>query len=561
MTTPTIGSSLRNRAERKLCSIGIALSDIPSNADDKKLLQELQVHQIELEMQNEELCQEQEQSEIARNMYAELYDLAPIAYFTFDSSGVIQEVNNACAHLLETKMGELVNKHFDSFIADADERKIFANHLAMVLLRKVVLKCTVKLTRNDGIAIHAQLQSVAVTSLNRDGFILTSVIDGTIRKQFEEDLKASHDHLEKLVQERTRELTLDIEQRKKAEESLKTKNAEIECLKNRLQTENVYLHQEVDRLYNFGDVIGKSDALLRIFAQVEQAAPMNVTVLLLGETGTGKGVIARAIHNRSTRKGRPLITVDCATLPAALVESELFGRERGAFTGSDSKQIGRFELADGGTIFLDEIGEMPLALQSKLLRVIQDGEFERLGNPRTIKTDVRIIAASNRDLAAEVKNGTFREDLFYRINVFPIMMPPLRQRKGDIQLLVNHFITKYNKKSGKHIETLSKEALHTLQEYQWPGNVRELESVIERAVIISRGVAIQVLDSFEMTMKPEAPVSEGAHDLGEMERDHIMQILLKTGWRIEGSNGAAVLLGLNASTLRARMRKHGLVRK
>jgi PAS domain S-box-containing protein len=354
---------------------------MPSHTDNKKLLQELQVHQIELEMQNEELCQEQVRSEISRNMYAELYDLAPIAYFTFDANGVIQEVNNACAHLLEIKMSEFANKHFGSFIADADEREIFANHLAMVMQRKVVLKCGVKLTRTDGITIHAQLQSVAVTSKNRDRFILTSVVDGTIRKHFEENLQSAHDHLEKLVQERTGELLREIEERKKTEATLISKNAEIEVLKDRLQAENVYLQREVDRPYNFGDVIGQSKVLVHVFNQVEQVAQMNATILLLGETGTGKGVIARAIHSRSARKGRALITVDCTTLPAALVESELFGRERGAFTGSDSKQIGRFELANGGTIFLDEIGEMPLELQCKLLRLFRMANLNGSGTP------------------------------------------------------------------------------------------------------------------------------------------------------------------------------------
>jgi formate hydrogenlyase transcriptional activator len=256
-----------------------------------------------------------------------------------------------------------------------------------------------------------------------------------------------------------------------------------------------------------------------------------------------------------------LIIVNCSTLPATLVESELFGRERGAFTGSDARQIGRFELADGGTIFLDEIGEMPLDLQSKLLRVIQDGEFERLGSPRTIKTDVRIIAASNRNLQEEVKNGKFREDLFYRLNVFPITIPPLRQRKEDIPLLVNHFVAKFNKKTGKHIKTVSKETLNTLQKYNWPGNVRELESIIERAVIISQGPALQVLDRFDMANKTDEPAGQDVKALVDLEHDHIIQVLQKTGWRIEGKNGAAGLLGLNASTLRARMRKYGIIRQ
>ena len=356
------------------------------------------------------------------------------------------------------------------------------------------------------------------------------------------------------------QLTQEIEERKKAEKSLQSTYAEIKQLKDRLQAENIYLRQEVDQQFNFGEIIGQSDVLSHVFLRVEQVAPMNATVLLLGETGTGKGVVARAIHSGSNRKGRPLITVNCTTLPATLVESELFGRERGAYTGSDVRQIGRFELADGGTIFLDEIGEMPLDLQCKLLRVIQDGEFERLGSPRTIKVDVRIIAATNRNLGEEVKKGTFREDLFYRLNVFPITMPPLRQRKHDVPLLVTHFVTKFNKKIGKKIETISKETMNALQEYQWPGNVRELESVIERAVIMSNGSALQVLDRFDTCRVPEEVTGDSVKALADLEHDHILQVLKNTGWRIEGKNGAAVLLGLNPSTLRARMRKYGISR-
>jgi len=394
------------------------------------------------------------------------------------------------------------------------------------------------------------------------------IYDITERKRAEDELQKSHEVMERKIREQTGDLlkanlqlTQEIEERKKAEKSLQGTFAEIKVLKDRLQAENIYLQYEVDRRYNFGEIVGQSTALTCVFSQVEQVSPMNATVLLLGETGTGKGVVARAIHSSSTRKNRPLITIDCTTLPATLVESELFGRERGAFTGSDARQIGRFELADGGTIFLDEIGEMPLELQSKLLRVIQDGEFERLGSPRTIKTDVRIIAATNRNLADEVKNGKFREDLFYRLNVFPITMPPLRQRREDIPLLVNHFVAKFNLKIGKRIETVTKDTLNALQEYHWPGNVRELESVIERAVIISKGTALQVLDRFDTFRKTEETDGQDIKALAELEHDHVLQVLQKTGWRIEGKNGAAVLLGLNASTLRARMRKYGIVRQ
>jgi transcriptional regulator with GAF, ATPase, and Fis domain len=356
-------------------------------------------------------------------------------------------------------------------------------------------------------------------------------------------------------------LTQEIEERKRAEESLKDTYAEIKKLKNRLQAENVYLQQEIAREYNFGEIIGKGTALSHVFVQVEQVAPMNATVLLHGETGTGKGVVARAIHSRSTRKNKPMITVNCTALPANLIESELFGRERGAFTGANAQQIGRFELADGGTIFLDEIGEMPLDLQCKLLRVIQDGEFERLGSPRTIKIDVRIIAASNRNLQEEIRNGRFREDLFYRLNVFPITLPPLRQRQEDIPLLVRHFIAKYNKKNGKQIEIVSNDTIKILQQYHWPGNVRELESVVERAVITSQGTTFKLSDLFDSLPKPVEPAGGDIKSLVDLEHDHILQVLRNTGWRIEGKNGAAVLLGLNSSTLRARMRKYGIVRQ
>jgi formate hydrogenlyase transcriptional activator len=356
-------------------------------------------------------------------------------------------------------------------------------------------------------------------------------------------------------------LTGEIEERKRAEESLRSAYSEIKSLKDRLQSENTYLQHEVSRQDNFGEIIGKSAALAAVFLLADQVAPLNTTVLLLGETGTGKGVVARAIHSNSSRKNRPMITVNCTTLPASLIESELFGREKGAFTGAYDRQIGRFELADKGTIFLDEVGEMPMELQSKLLRVLQDGEYERLGSPRTFKTDVRIIAATNRNLADAVGEGRFREDLFYRLNVFPILMPPLRQRREDIPLLVHFFLAKFNKKIGKKIAAVSKHTLEALQQYNWPGNVRELESVVERAVITSQGSALEVLDRLEIYRKSEAPVVEEVKALAHLEHDHILRVLLKASWRIEGKNGAAEILGLNASTLRARIRKYGIARQ
>ena len=373
--------------------------------------------------------------------------------------------------------------------------------------------------------------------------------------------------LERTVQERTEELqraneqlSREIEEHKATEESLRSSSAENKQLKDRFQAENIYLHSDIDREFNFGEIIGRSNALEYVFFKVEQVAPQDATVLLLGETGTGKGVVARSIHSRSGRKDRPMITVNCSALPANLIESELFGREKGAFTGSHDRQMGRFELAHTGTLFLDEIGEMPLELQSKLLRVIQDGEFERLGGQKTIKVNVRIIAATNRNLEKEIKKGRFREDLFYRLNVFPITIPPLRQRKEDIPLLVDYFTAKFNKKTGKKIETVSKDTLNMLQEYDWPGNVRELESIIERAVITSQGTGLQILDRFVNALKTSEQETRDCKPLADIERNHILQALEKTGWRIEGEKGAAIMLGLNPNTLRGRMRKNGIRR-
>jgi PAS domain S-box-containing protein len=409
----------------------------------------------------------------------------------------------------------------------------------------------------DAVVAHLELEEVNAHLLREIGE----------RTRAEDELRNAHDELEVRVRERTGELsrvneqlTQEIDEHKKAEESLQVAYAEIDQLKDRLQAENVYLRQEVARKHNFGEIIGQSSALSYVLFRVEQVAPQDATVLLLGETGTGKGVVASAIHIRSARKNRPMITVNCTSLPANLIEAELFGRERGAFTGAHDRQIGRFELADGGTIFLDEIGDLPLELQSKLLRVIQNGEFERLGSSRTIKVNVRIIAATNRNLEEGIRGGKFREDLFYRLNVFPITMPPLRQRPEDIPLLVNHFVIKFNKKMGRKIETVAKDTMTALQEYHWPGNVRELESVIERAIITSPGIALQVLDRFDTFRKAEPKAGQEVEALIDLELHHIQQVLLKTGWRIEGKNGAALLLGMNPSTLRARMRKFGIRR-
>jgi transcriptional regulator with GAF, ATPase, and Fis domain len=353
-----------------------------------------------------------------------------------------------------------------------------------------------------------------------------------------------------------RGVTMDITDRKRAEEALRQALTEVSQLKNQLYEENVYLKEEIKLEHNFAEIVGQSDAIKYVLFKIEQVAHTDTTVLIMGETGTGKELVARAIHSESRRKDRPLVKVNCAALSASLIESELFGHEKGSFTGAAARKIGRFELAHGATIFLDEIGELPLGLQVKLLRVIQEGEFERLGSSKTIKADVRIIAATNRKLEEEVQKGQFREDLFYRLNVFPITVPPLKQRSEDIPILVEHFVSRLSKKLGKEITSIPPAALSTLRDYSWPGNIRELANVVERAVINTQGAVLRIVDHFEAAQTVELELSKKT--LEEMEREYITGILSETGWRIEGPNGAAKVLGLNPSTLRTRMVKLGI---
>ena len=350
---------------------------------------------------------------------------------------------------------------------------------------------------------------------------------------------------------------IDITERKEAEVELHGAHEELKQLKNQLEAENVYLQQELQLDATSGEIVGQSDAIKYVLFKLAQVAPANTTVLITGETGTGKELVARAIHSASTRKDRAFIKVNCGALAPSLIESELFGHEKGAFTGAGARKLGRFELANGGTIFLDEIGELPLELQVKLLRVIQENEFERLGGNKTIKADVRIIAETNRNLKVEVEKGNFREDLWYRLNVYPITVPPLRQRKEDIPLLVEHFVNGYAKKFGKTITSVSPRALQTFQNHSWPGNVRELANAIERAVIHAKGNVLHSIDRFEEVS--EEPVFS-AKTLEDVEREYIIRTLENTGWRIEGPHGAANILGLNPSTLRTRMIKLGIQR-
>jgi formate hydrogenlyase transcriptional activator len=343
--------------------------------------------------------------------------------------------------------------------------------------------------------------------------------------------------------------------RKNADQEIQKAFSEIQELKDRLQEENIFLLKEIKTIRKHPEIIGESNAIKRVLAKIEQVAKTHTTVLILGETGTGKELVARAIHDFSARKSRPMVTVNCAALPATLVEAELFGREKGAYTGALSKQVGRFEIAEGSTIFLDEIGELPMELQVKLLRVLERGRFERLGSSKTLSVDVRVIAATNRDLQKAIEEGRFREELYYRLNVFPIHIPPLRERPEDILTLTWAFIREFSQAMGKQIDSIPKRSLDAMQRYPWPGNIRELKNLVERAMIESKAKTLIV-------KTPERHSTKISHHLTmeELERKHIQEILEKTNWRIRGRNGAAEILGLKPSTLYSRMKKLGVKR-
>ena len=380
---------------------------------------------------------------------------------------------------------------------------------------------------------------------SQSNLIFLSISDVTEREYYKRGLEG-------LVEKRMRDLILAREEAEERKQIAEKAFLEIETLKNQLEAERAYLQDEIKLENNHENMIGQSDGLKRILYKIDQIAGSNTTVLILGETGTGKELVARALHSRSLLKHRALIKVNCATLPANLIESELFGHEKGAFTGSHIRHIGRFEVANGATLFLDEIGELPLELQAKLLRVIQDGEFERLGSSHTIRVDTRVIAATNRNLEAEVRKGTFREDLWYRLNVFPITMPPLRDRLDDIPLLVDFYVKKIAKRMGKTIAIIPAGVMKALQGYHWPGNIRELENVLERAVINSSRSKLRLADELK---KPVKGITTSSKTIEAVEREYILRVLEQTQWKVSGKDSAAEILGLDRSTLRARMRK------
>jgi PAS domain S-box-containing protein len=685
----TAGTSkkISDRAKKTLFTFNADATNIDAE-DYPGVLHALRLHQIELAQQNEELRATQLKLEESRAQYMDLYDHAPVGYFTFDKKGQILAVNLTGSRQLGLDKIVLLKKPFTSYM-DEEDSDLFFLHLRKVFATGSKQTCALTLSQKNGKPFHAQLDSIPASGVpGKNPLCQTTVTDINERKELEKAVQISEtryrrlfeaarggilildaetgqvadvnpfltemlgyshgellgkklwelgcfkdsaeskvafemlrnkgyirydnlpleakngrviaveftssvylvNHLkviqcnirevtgkkpsaaasgsgaERRVEERrteprmlNEELEQKIKESRQTEESLHKALEEIKSLKDRLLIKNIYFREEVKKRHRFDHIIGQSDGLKYVLYRAEQVAPTDTTVLILGETGTGKELIASVIHNLSPRRERPLLTVNCAALPANLLESELFGREKGAFTGADTRQIGRFEVADGSTLCLDEIGELPLEMQAKLLRVIQHGEFERLGSSKTIKVDVRIVATTNRNLEEEILTGKFRKDLYYRLNVFPITVPPLRQRTEDIPLMVQAFVERFARKMGKRITSIPKETMKEFQEYPWPGNVRELENIIERAVILCPGSGFQLEDSLN-TAAPPTPSMARTGTVKEMERSLILKALSETGWRIEGKDGASHILGLHPSTLRARMHKLGIVR-
>jgi len=515
--------------------------------------------QKEVETQNEQLEQEiikskraEEKIKQAAEEWRSTFDSIKVPVSIHDKDFSIVRANKAFADTFGMEIREVIGKKCYEIIHGTEEPWPNCPHHQTMGSGKAVTEEFFEPR------LERYLQVSASPILNGSNEVIGSVHiaqDITERKRAEETLQRAHNELEERVKERTLELATANEQLVASERALEERVQEIEQLKERLQQENIYLHEEIKLLGEHTEIVGQGLAMKEALAQAEKVAPTESTVLLIGETGTGKELLARAIHRMSSRKDRPLVTVNCASLPPTLIESELFGREKGAYTGALTKLIGRFEIADGSTLFLDEIGEFPFELQSKLLRVLETGDFERLGSTKNVHTDVRLIAATNRDLSREVTEGRFRRDLFYRLNVFPIIIPPLRDHPEDIPPMVWVFVKEFQKRMGKEIVSISKKSMEALQSYSWPGNVRELRNVIEHAMIMSSDKTLVF-----QAPKPTSSETPVVRNLQDMERRHIVSVLAKNGWRVGGKGGAAEVLGLKRSTLYSKMKKLGIQR-
>ncbi len=456
----------------------------------------------------------------------------PFAVLLTNNAGSIRASNPPASKLLGYHETELIGASIGTLlpewfhVAHADDRAQFAAQAATTPTDAGKQICALK---KDGREMEVEI-GLSTIQTAEGPMVVTSITDITEKSRSRRDLD-------------------------EVSRQLSEANEKIRDMQERFGTEILHLKHEIKLDSVHTDIVGQSPALLKVLKDVEMVAATDSAVLVLGETGTGKELIARAIHRNSKRKGRLMVNVNCAALPASLVENELFGRERGAYTGALTREIGRFELADRSTIFLDEIGELPLELQGKLLRVIQEGEFERLGSSKTIHVDVRIIAATSRDLEKEVKEGKFREDLYYRLNVFPIRIPPLRDRREDIPMITWHFLHLLGDRMGRDVEMVHATTMAALQHYHWPGNVRELRNVIERSLIVNPGPVFVA----ELPRGFAATHMSGS-TIEEIERNHIVRLLEQSGWRVRGPAGAAEALGLKPTTLEARMKKLGIFR-
>lgn len=450
-----------------------------------------------------------------------ILDSMPGLAYIFSKEGQLGAWGSKKAwQMLEYSEEELQNKHVLDFIDDSDKEKL------MKAFQTVF---------ETG---YFQVEHLAVTKSGKRIPVFATASRAVI--QGEEYLIG---------------LTVDISELSAARQKIQEQVKEISRLNELLKEENIYLKDQLELTDQRFEMIGESEGLKYILYKIEQVAPTDASVLIQGETGTGKELIARSIHKESKRRNKPFIKVNCASIPENLIESELFGHEKGAFTGAVEKRIGRFELANGGTIFLDEIGELPLNLQPKLLHILQQGEFERIGSSKTIKTNVRVISATNKVIEDEIKKGKFRNDLYYRLNVFPISVAPLRERKADIVPLTEHYTKIYSEKINRPVKVIPKKSLQKLMDYSWPGNVRELENVIERAIITSNNNQLNIESLVENGIDSKQNIA-----LEELEKNHILKILEKTYWKISGSGGAASFLKINPETLRSKMRKLGIKR-
>ncbi|WP_020588200.1 sigma-54 interaction domain-containing protein [Desulfobacter curvatus] len=482
----------------------------------------------------------------SESKFRKIFKHAPFGASINDLKGNVRLANRALCRMMGYPEEELKRMHFSQITHPDDQdtnqvlfKKLISNEIDHYSMEK-------RYIRKSGEIFWASLAVILVKdSRTGEKMIIAMIEDVSKQKKIELELKAHRDHLETIVAERT---------------------SEIQLLKDRLQAENILLKQELADSLQYGTIIGQSQLMKNIISQIELVSPTKSSVLIQGESGTGKELVAREIHVHSSRRSAAFIRVNCAAIPKELYESEFFGHVKGAFTGAVKDRIGRFEAANGGTIFLDEVGDIPLSLQSKLLRVLQEGEYERLGEETTRKVDVRVIAATNKNLTDEVKQKRFRDDLFYRLNVFPIHVPPLRDRIGDIPLLASHFIVKLSKEMNRPKPELTQANIMDLQSYDWPGNVRELENAVERAMILSRSKRLSFNFTIEaeggpVTKEPQQlPAAEAQgilsiHDFQQLERENMIRALTHCKWKIYNKDGAASLLGIKPTTLIERMKR------